>query len=163
MNSLTKRIFGLRIRRATDLIGEQGREAFWRTGLALDAKLISIVVALYENGALSSSDIARKTGLLRQLVEARLRTLQKDGYVQSSINADDRRKRMFELTAENAPEVEKAVCMMRDFEQVYEALWAEIGVDMSTAIAKLEQALLAKPLLARLCDEHPSYVGQIKG
>ena len=43
MTNLTKNIFGMRIRRAADLIKEQGREAFWRTGIDLDAKLTSVV------------------------------------------------------------------------------------------------------------------------
>ena len=162
MSDMTYNIFGLRIRRASDLIGEQGREAFWRAGIELDAKLISLVVALYEQSEQSSSELAARTGLSRQVEEGRLKTLERAGYVTSSISREDARKRVFSLTKKRKREIEEAVEMMVDFEQVYENLWDEIGVDLGEAMVKLERALLAKPLLARLCEQFPQYQENLK-
>ncbi len=162
MTTLSKTIFGLQIRRASDLIGEQGREAFWRSGIELDAKLISLVVTLHESSAQSSSDLATKTGLSRQLVESRLRALETEGYVTSAVSKDDARKRVFSLSRRKRAEVEEAVSMMRDFETVYDALWREIGVDLGDALPKLERALHARPLLARLCQQFPEYQENLK-
>lgn len=157
MNALSENLFGLKMRRVSDLIGEQGREAFWRSGIGLDAKLISLVIALYEKDEQSSSDLAAFTGLSRQLVESRLKTLEAESYVKSAVSKKDARKRVFSLSGRNRAEVKEAVQMMRDFEKVYDALWREIGVDMSDAVLKLERALHAKPLLARLCQQFPQY------
>ena len=162
MVKLSKNIFGLHIRRASDLIGEQGREAFWRSGIDLDAKLISLVVALYEKGEQSSSELAAFTGLSRQLVESRLKALEAGGYVNSAISKEDARKRAFSLSPRKRDEIEGAVTVMRDFQEVYDALWHEIGVDLSDAILKLERALHAKPLLARLCQQFPGYQRTLK-
>jgi DNA-binding MarR family transcriptional regulator len=161
MTALTENIFGMRIRRAAELIKEQGREAFWRTGINLDAKLTSVVISLYEKDGQTSSELAA-TGLSRQLVEGRLKQLEKDGYVISRRSDDDARKRVYSLTAERRGEISRAVDTMTDFEKVYEELWREIGVDLGDAILKLERALHAKPLLSRLCTEFPQYSTLIK-
>ncbi|WP_428407781.1 MarR family transcriptional regulator [Hyphococcus sp.] len=162
MDVLSENLFGLQMRRVSDLIGEQGREVFWRSGIALDAKLISLVIALYEQDEQSSSELAAFTGLSRQLVESRLKTLEAEAYVKSAVSREDARKRVFSLSRRKRAEIEEAVDMMRDFEAVYDALWREIGVDMSEAVLKLERALHAKPLLARLCQEFPQYQQDLK-
>jgi DNA-binding MarR family transcriptional regulator len=161
MTTITENIFGMRIRRAAELIKEQGREAFWRTGINLDAKLTSVVISLYEKDGQTSSELAA-TGLSRQLVEGRLKQLEKDGYVISRRSDDDARKRVYSLTTERRGEISRAVDTMTDFEKVYEELWREIGVDLGDAILKLERALHAKPLLSRLCTEFPQYSTLIK-
>ena len=162
MAARTEAIFGLRIRRASDLIGEQGREAFWRIGIDLDAKLISLVFALHEGGSMSSSELAGVTGLSRQLVESRLKTLENGGYVSSRISDVDARRREFSLTRRKAKEIEQAVATMVDFEKVYEELWAEIGVDVGASLLELEKAIRARPLLARLCEKFPRYSGKVR-
>lgn len=161
MTNLTKNIFGMRIRRAADLIKEQGREAFWRTGIDLDAKLTSVVIALYENDGQTSSELAA-TGLSRQLIESRLKQLEKDGYVTSRRSDRDARKRAYSLSPNRRQEVTRVVEQMADFEKVYEELWREIGVDLGETVLRLEQALHAKPLLARLCNEFPQYSNLVK-
>lgn len=159
---LTKNIFGLQMRRTTDLIGEQGREAFYLTGIELDAKLVSIVIALHENPGQSSTELAAYTGLSRQLVEFRLKALEKSDYVVSAVDLGDARKRQFSIANERRTEVESAVETMRHFEKVYDNLWREIGIDMSEAMLKLESALRAKPLLSRLCSAFPQYQQRLK-
>ena len=161
MGAITANIFGMRIRRAAEIIGEQGREAFWRTGIDLDAKLTSVVISLYEKDSQTSSELAA-TGLSRQLVERRLKQLEKDGYVTSQRSGADARKRTYSLTQSRREEIDRVVATMLDFEKVYEELWKEIGVDLGDAIIKLEQALHTKPLLARLCQEFPQYGNLIK-
>lgn len=161
MAMITENIFGMRIRRAADLIKEQGREAFWRTGIALDAKLTSVVISLYEKDGQTSSDLAA-TGLSRQLVEKRLKQLEKEGYVVSMRSNEDARKRTYSISPSRREEITRVVETMVDFEKVYEELWNEIDVDLGAAVLKLEQALLAKPLLARLCNEFPQYGDLIK-
>ncbi|WP_375201241.1 winged helix-turn-helix transcriptional regulator [Hyphococcus sp.] len=162
MAALSENLFGLQLRRVSDLVGEQGRDAFWRTGIALDAKLISIVIALHEESGQSSSDLAAFTGLSRQLVESRLKTLEAENYVTSAISREDARKRVFSLSWRKRAEIADAAAMMRDFEKVYQALWREIDADMSEAVLKLERALHAKPLLARLCQQFPEYQQNLK-
>ena len=64
--------------------------------------------------------------------------------------------------ASHREEITRVVEQMTDFEKVYEELWKEIGVDLGEAVLKLERALHAKPLLARLCNEFPQHSELIK-
>ncbi len=162
MTKLIDRMFGLRIRRAKDLVVAQACEAFFRTGIELDAKLTSIVIALYEQPGQSSSELATVTSLSRQLVESRLKMLDKKGYISSVIRADDARKRDFSLSRRGQKEVAEIIEMIFDLETVYAELWRELGIDLGEALLKLERALHAKPLLARLCNEFPEYDELIK-
>ena len=161
MSAITEKIFGLQIKRAAELIGEQGRDAFWLTGIALDARLISIATALYENGECTSTDLADITGFSRQLVESRLKKLQNEGYVISILSSEDGRKRLFSIAPKRKQEVAEAVAMIVHFEKVYTKLWKEIGVDLSDGMLKLEKALRTRPLLARICDAFPEYESKI--
>lgn len=162
MKKILKNIFGMKIKRTTDLIATQGREAFWRTGIELDAKLTSILVTLYEGGAGTSSEISNATGLSRQLVEKRLRLLEKKAYIVSNIKPSDARKRLYSIGPARKAEIENVVKTMRDFEKVYEDLWQEIGVDLGEAMVKMEKALQSRPLLSRLCTKFPKYNNLIK-
>ncbi len=128
----------------------------------MDAKLTSMVCALYENDGLSSSELAAITGLSRQVEEARLKTLEREGYVTSEISAEDARKRIFRLTKRRRKDIERAIDQIIDFETVYKDLWKEIGVDLDDALLRLEKALVAKPLLARLCEKFPAYAEHLK-
>ena len=162
MNLLLDNLFGLRIKRASDLVGDQGRDAFWRTGIKLDALLTSIVIALHDTSGQTSTELSNATGLSRQLVEARLKQLEKAGYLKSQICSHDARKRTYSLTRNQREEILQVVETMQHFENVYRKLWREIGVDLDKAIHKFEKALHSKPLLARLCDEYPEYKESIK-
>ncbi|NVJ96536.1 MAG: MarR family transcriptional regulator [Alphaproteobacteria bacterium] len=163
MKTVTENIFGMKISRTADQIGQQGREAYWQLGLELDALLNSLALALYEHGPKTSSEITKLTGFSRQREEARLKKLVKSGYATSRPDPEDARRTLFEINPEKAPDMDRALAMMKDFEQVYEDLWQEIGVDMGEAVAKLERALTARPLLARLCEKFPHYVEAQEG
>lgn len=154
---MTNRVFGLRIRRATDLILKQGREALDRLDLPLDAQMTSLVIALYEKPGQSSSELAATTGLSRQFEEYRLKALEKASFVTSELSPDDARKRVYALSPERREDVARFVEIMTDFECVYDALWREIGVDLGDALLRLERALEIKPLVTRLFEENDAY------
>lgn len=150
-------IFSLTTKRITDLILEQSRQAFWQTGIQLDAKMTSIITLIHQSGPQTSTLLAEETGLSRQLVESRLRRLVKDGYLSEGEDASDLRKRVYAITSERTAEVARAISITGDLEDVYDTLWTEIGADLHRGLRDLEAILNARPLLARLVEQKPEY------
>jgi DNA-binding MarR family transcriptional regulator len=161
-NSTVSKIFSLTTKRVTDLVLEQSRAAFLQTGIALDAKMISIVTLIHLSGPLTSSTLSEKTGLSRQLVESRLRRLTRDNYLEERKHPKDLRKRIYSIAKSKVNDVAKAIELVTDFESVYEALWSELGVDLHQGIRDLESALHVKPLVTRLTEQKPHYLNQIR-
>lgn len=160
MATITEKIFGMKLRRVSDQIGLQGRSAYWDLGVELDALLNSIAIALFEHGPLTSTEITKLTGFSRQREETRLKKLVATGYATSRKDTSDARRTLFEITDDKREDMERAVAMMRDFETVYEDIWAEIGIDMDDAVDKLFDALARRSLTERLCDRFPEYNNQ---
>ncbi len=160
MTTLLNRMFGLKAKRLADLIGQQGRDAYDALGIKVDAKLNSMVLGLMELEAATSTELAKRTGLSRQLVESRIRQLENAGQVTSDVDPEDARRRLYRLSKHHAQSFAAVMEVMTDFEDVYEALWEEIGVDVSDAISRMERALERSSLTERLCHVHPKYQKQ---
>ncbi len=160
MATLLDRMFGLKAKRLADVTGQQGRDAYDALGIKVDAKLNSMILGLMELEAATSTELARRTGLSRQLVESRIRQLENAGQVTSEVDPADARRRLYRLSKSYALSFAAVMDVMTDFEDVYDALWEEIGVDVSDAISRLERALERSSLTERLCQVHPKYKKQ---
>jgi DNA-binding MarR family transcriptional regulator len=148
-------IFSLTTKRVTDLVLEQSRQAFRHAGVALDAKMISIITLLHQQGPLTSTALSERTGLSRQLVESRLRQLVKDRYLEEDKDPDDLRRRVYAIASDKMADVSLAIKTVASFEDVYEALWIELGFDLQQGLRDLETQLNRKKLVDRLADMHP--------
>ncbi|WP_297733460.1 MarR family winged helix-turn-helix transcriptional regulator [uncultured Maricaulis sp.] len=149
--------FGAILFRASERVGQQGQDAFSALGIPLDARKVSIVLALHRHGPLSSSELADRIGHSRQLIEARLKPVVADGFLVSRRDPRDSRKRIYDFAPAAAPIVDEIVGVMADFERVYEALWEELGIDLEQALLKFEAALAERALLERLTDRFPHH------
>ncbi|AQP99970.1 hypothetical protein B0W48_09340 [Pseudoalteromonas aliena] len=154
--------FGAVLFRSTELISTHGVEVFERLGIGLHANKISIVLALHTRGALSSTELSKHIGISRQLIESRLKSSVKDGFFIALPDLDDSRRRIYNISASAKVEAERIVSIMLDFEQVYAALWDEIGIDIEVAIKLMEKVLNKKSLFHRLLEEFPDYEVQVK-
>lgn len=155
MHDPLKNLFGLKVRRLSDTIGQQGRDTYDALGIVIDAKLNSLILALKGHKGATSTELSSQTGLSRQLVEARLLKMMQHGLVDSEADCRDARRRVYRLT-ENASELAQEVsAVMKNFESVYDTMWAEIQVDLDEAIEKAEQALKERSLIHRYLDQFP--------
>lgn len=152
------RLFGLQAKRFADLIGTQGRDAYALLSIDVDAKWNSLIMALSEGDGATSSELAARTGLSRQLVENRIGKMEAAGLIVSEIDAEDARRRLYRLNPRRKKLVSEVHRAMANFEKVYEALWKEIGVDLSDAVRKAEAALRERPLDQRYADLFPEDV-----
>ncbi|BDX00477.1 MarR family winged helix-turn-helix transcriptional regulator [Maricaulis maris] len=149
--------FGAILFRASELVGQQGQDAFEQLGIPLDARKISIVLALHRHGPLSSSELADRIGHSRQLIEARLKPVVADGFLVSRIDPQDSRKRVYDFADSAKPVVADVLATMADFEIVYDEIWAELGVDLEQALKAFETALKARTLTQRLLARFPHH------
>lgn len=149
--------FGAILMRCAELIAIQGQDVFNELGINLPANRISILLALYTQGPLSSTELAEHIGLSRQLIESRLKSSVQDGFFTSQPDQRDSRKRVYLISPEAELEAEKIVSIMQDFEYVYDKLWKEIDVDIEHALTQMEKALKKKPLVDRLLEHYPKY------
>lgn len=147
--------FGAILMRSAELIAMQGQQVFDDLDIRFPANHISILLALYTQGPLSSTELAKHIGLSRQLIESRLKGSVQDGFFVSQPDVRDSRKRVYLIAPEAMPEAEKVVAIMRDFEQVYATLWQEIGVDLEHALQAMERGLAKRSLVHRLYDQSP--------
>lgn len=149
--------FGAILLRAAELIGDQGVETLDMLGIDFDARKTSILLTLHANGALSSSELSRKIGHSRQLIESRLKPLLANGFLVEQQDPEDARRRIYDFS-ENAREtVDHVVWTSIDFETVFESLWEEIGGDLEKLVLGMEQALRKKSLVDRLVERFPNY------
>ena len=149
--------FGAILFRASETIGSQGADVFDRLGIELDARKISIVLALEAHGPLSSSELSEKIGHSRQVIESRLKPSVEDGFFVSYPDPDDSRRRVYDFSGRAKPIVERILSVMVDFEEVYDRLWAELGVNLEAALIAMEAALRSRDLTDRLTDTFPEY------
>lgn len=157
MSELRSPQFGAILFRASELISVQGAQVFEELGFSLHANKISIVLALYTNGAMSSTELSKHIGISRQVLESRLKGSVKDGFFTSLPDQHDSRKRVYDISPQALPEAKRIVAIMKDFESVYDAMWQEIEVDLEQSLKKMERALKLKPLISRLCEQFPNY------
>lgn len=154
--------FGAILFRASELIGEQGAAVFDRLGIGLHASKISIVLAISAHGPQSSSQLAERIGHSRQLIESKLKPSVADGFFISAPDPEDSRRRIYDFSEAARPEVERILAVMTEFESVYDALWAEIGVDLEASLLAMEEALLKRHLTFRLVDQFPHHLIALK-
>lgn len=149
--------FGAILMRSAELIAIQGQEVFDELGISLPANRISILLALYTQGPLSSTELSKHIGLSRQLVESRLKGSVQDGFFESLPDERDSRKRVYVIASNAMAEAEKIVAIMQDFEKIYATLWHEIGVDLEQALQAMEKGLAKRSLVHRLYDQSPHF------
>jgi DNA-binding MarR family transcriptional regulator len=152
-------LFSLTTKRVTDLVLEQSREVFRESGIELDAKMTSIITLIHQAGEpLTSTTLATRTGLSRQLVESRLRRLVSDGYLKEAPDPTDLRKRLYSISEQKGVDVARVLAVTANIEEAYEALWAELGLDLQQSLKELEKRLEARPMLVRLAELEPGHL-----
>jgi len=146
MSKLRSPQFGAILYRSTELISVQGAAVFDLLGISIHTNKISLVLAINAKGALSSTEISQHTG---------------DGFFIQRQDPKDSRKKIYEFAEGAKAEAARIVSIMKDFEQVYAALWDEIGIDLEEGVKRMERALSRTSLEHRLCQKFPGYSDQM--
>lgn len=153
--------FGAILFRASELIAHQGDRVFDDLGVGVGAGKISIILAINQHGPLTSTELSRRIGHSRQVIESRLKSSVADGFFVSAIDPKDSRRRIYDFSEGARPIVARVLSIMLDFEKVYDALWHEIGLDLEAGLRALERGLSRTSLTERLYREFPKYEEQL--
>lgn len=145
--------FGAILFRASQLVGDQGVQAFQVLGIDLDARWLSIVLALNARGAMTSTQLAGHIGHSRQVIESRVKPGVAKGIFTARPDPGDARRTIYDIGDSARPTVARAIAVMHEFETVYDSLWREIGNDLEKGLLAMEAALARRTLIERLEDE----------
>lgn len=141
--------FALMATQLADRIVDEGGRAAKRHGLVAPVRAYSTLLALAEESR-SVTEIAAQLGLTHAAVIKQVRPLIEEGLLERSQDQNDARRRPLQLTARGTAEVALIAEFMAAAQQVYAAIFAEIGTDLDAAVRAFAAALDRSPFDARM-------------
>ncbi len=139
---------GSRFKALSDLFYDAADAIYRDRGIALQARWFPLVRLLQVRGAMSVTEIADVIGQSHSAVSQLATRLVRDGWLQATGDARDRRRRTLALT-------ERAQAELRAAQPVWEAIRVELearlaaqGTGLLHALSALEDGLVAQPLAA---------------
>lgn len=148
--------FGRMVRILKDTIETQVEALAQDCGCTAKAPMLSPILLLAEDGALTAADIARRLDDSHQLTTQRINWLIQNKYAKTGPNKEDARSRSVTLTAKGKKEAEKVVQLSAKLEQAYQGLFAELESDLLKHCRQAVRSLIALPLRERVENEEPS-------
>lgn len=122
------------------LLGRRSNRELARSGFSLQMEQFPILFIVYLAGddLLSQQDIANMTQKDKSGIQRSLRTLERDGYLRISADADDRRRNLIQLTPAGKLVVEKAIETTREIDrQITSQLAPEEVSGLLTTLRKI--------------------------
>jgi DNA-binding MarR family transcriptional regulator len=138
-----------RLRRLAELFLEGYRRWLPEARVSAPARSLSTLLLL-EQGPLGVSDLAARLRLSHPLMIKLVGSLEEAGLVRVGRDASDARRRPAELTGVGRAEVARVRRAIRVLDAAYAELFAEIGIDLTEATARVEDACLREPFHQRL-------------
>ncbi len=135
-----------RLNRLTQTLEEQSTAMAARRGLKVPVQANASLVTIALHGPLPLAELARRTGDPHQLAAYRVNKLIRLGFVEKGTDARDRRRFPLALTAAGRAQSDILIGMSQDVACVYEAVSAEIGVDLNAVLDAALDSFLARPL-----------------
>jgi DNA-binding MarR family transcriptional regulator len=129
-----------RLRRLSELfVGEYGQ---WlpEFGVTAPARSASTLLLLKQEGVLSVTDIAERIRFTHPLVINLLAELEKRGLTSVTRDANDRRRRLIELTPRGREEADRVEAAAEVIGEAYRTLSAEIGADLLDLVSRVDAA-----------------------
>ena len=136
-------------RLAEQIVG-QGNDMLEAAGIAFPSRAVSTVLYVGEHEPASTADIARALGQPHQVATQRVDLLIQLGIVERIDDPDDGRRKLLRLTAEGRDQFKVLTDRLEKAGQAFEALFAEIGCDLSAASQRAADALRKTSLLSRM-------------
>jgi len=147
---LSEAFLANRLERLSELIAVQGQGLLAAAGLEMPSRAVSLVLLVGERGGLSAADAAAALGLPHQLVTQRAELLIGLGLVERSDDPSDGRRKILKLSAGGLAQHAKLRALLADAARAFEALFDEIGCDLSAVSATARAALERVPLQDRI-------------
>lgn len=141
---------GKRAEQLSGLIEHQVLPVFDEIGIIVPVRSCSLMIMLEELSIASAADLARRLEQSHQLILQKIPALERQKLLERKSDPADKRRKVFRLT----PKGKKQVALLKQnaclFEQAYEALNQELGVDVFDVLGRAIAALQAKDLATRI-------------
>ena len=142
-------------RRLADLLATQGTEMLRENGLRTPSSAVSTVLYLNKVGAATVTDLSEAFGYTRQMAAQRVAGLEKEGLLQKTSNKDDGRSHLVTLTPAGREEAVILADVIVRASTVFDALFDEIGCNLTETILEAERRLQDVPLSDRMKNVLP--------
>lgn len=150
VRSLGPAFLAHRLRRASETIVDGTSGFLGANGFAAPARSVSTLLLLKREGPAGVTGIAQRLRLSHPLIIKLTSALIAAGYAEQRADPRDNRRRLIALTPLGEAEVERLEHLLAVVERTLRALFEEIGVDLSEAIARFEAATDSVPVGKRL-------------
>lgn len=141
---------GSRFKALSDHFYDAADAIYRDTGIALQARWFPLVMLLHERGPMSVTEIAEAVGQSHPAISQLSSRLIRDGWLQATDDARDRRRRTLALTDRAEAEVRAAQPVWRALRAELEQRLAEQGTGLLHALSALEDQLAARPIAAEV-------------
>jgi DNA-binding MarR family transcriptional regulator len=139
-----------RLKRASDLLVDGAGDWLAQSGMTAPPRALSTLLLLKAEGRLPVTGISERLRLSHPLMIKLLKVLEDLGLVAVTRDRKDARRRMIRLTKRGQAESEIAERAIAVLAQAYADLFAETGVDLLDAVARLEAACAETSFADRL-------------
>lgn len=140
------------VRRVSQRIAAAGDFYMRETGVSAAATSTAILAFVARREEAPLADIAQALGYTHQAVAKAMDLLEREGLVESRASNKDLRKRLVSLTRKGKHEAKLVDAVAERAAEVFDEVFAEIGVDIFSALRAFETALDRRPLEGRLLE-----------
>ena len=140
---------GKKTEELSTLIEQQVQPVFDELGIVIPVKSASLIRSLVGLESASAADLARAMDCSHQLVIQKLPALTKRKLVTCRNDSNDKRRKVYRLSAIGKKQVELLEECLAGFEALYAQLFKETGCDLFVVLEKTIAALQKEDLQSR--------------
>jgi len=141
--------FGRSIERFQDLALRQTESAFKQASIIVPSRSCSLLLAIRKHSPVAASDLSNILGYSHQRVLQKIPKLHKLGLINTRQDANDARRRIFELTLRGEKQAQLLEKVLPAFATAYRKLFEEVG-DVDQVISDALTAITNYPLDERI-------------
>ena len=141
--------FGRSLERFQDLALRQTELVFKRAGIVVPSRSCSLLLAIRQHSPVSASDLSDILGYSHQRVLQKIPKLHKLGLIDTRQDANDARRRIFELTIQGEKQAQLLEKVLPAFATAYRKLFEEVG-NIDQVISDALTAITNYPLDERI-------------
>lgn len=149
LRKLGRTSLGTRLRRLTERLNTAVGQLY-RDRLGFEQRWFALTLLLGEKGEMRIGDAAAALGLSHVSVVQAAREMQRAGLLEKRLDAADRRVTLLALTSEGTWMLARVKAISRLVDKVTDEMLAETAPDFIRSLDRLDDALQAEDLPARL-------------
>ena len=150
VNQLGELALATRLKRLGERLQRDVSRIYSELDMDFEARWFILLYALGERSPQPVTELARDAGLSHQAVGQIARTMIGNGLVRETSDRRDERKRLLQLTAAGRRLIDRLRPIWAEIRAANAALLAEVGADLLTDLARIEEALAARSMAERV-------------